>query len=125
MTAALSPWTEDSRTKDPQAKNQGPRFLIPRTEDPQTEDPQTEYPRIKDPRIEDPVHGLEFCPQFEIAKIFLSMTLRRLREGEDSSTWGFNFRFQGSKACTPVKEMQQGNKKVHIFVRDEHKIFPD
>ena len=56
MTAALSPWTEDSRTKDPQTKNQGPRFLNPRTED-----PQTEYPRIKDPRIEDPVHGLEFC----------------------------------------------------------------
>ena len=47
----LSPWTEDSRTKDPQTKNQGPRFLNHRTED----------PRIKDPRIEDPVHGLEFC----------------------------------------------------------------
>ena len=50
--------------------------------------------------------------QFEIDKIFLF-------------SWGFNFGFQGSKACTSVKEMQQGNKKVHIFVRDERKIFPD
>ena len=37
------------------------------------------------------------------------------REGEDPSNWGFSFGFQDSKACRSLKEVQQGNKKVHFL----------